>query len=100
MAKKSKFKKRTTKFTLPLAVVAGFTPTVVGVWNRRNSVADMAGYLQIGWTGISTDTGKFNFQNLRAGMIPALAGFAVHMIAGKIGLNRAIARAGIPILRI
>lgn len=88
------------KMTLPLAVVAGFMPTGVGLWNRRNSPTEMGNFLQRGWTGIEPGTGKFNFANLRLGAVPAVAGFAAHMVASKIGLNRAIARARIPFIRI
>jgi hypothetical protein len=92
--------RRKTKFTLPLAVVAGFVPTAVGVWNRRSSGQQIADYLQAGFTGITPGTGHFSVANLRVGLIPVMAGFGVHMIASKLGINRAIAKAGIPLIRI
>lgn len=88
------------KMTIPLAVVAGFVPTVVGVWNRRSSGQAVADYLQSGFTGITPGTGQFNLANLRAGLMPIAAGFMVHKIAGMLGINRAIARARIPLIRI
>lgn len=88
------------KFTLPIAIVAGFMPAVVGVYNRRSSATEMGNFLQAGFTGITPGTGKFNFANLRTGAIPLVAGFVAHMIASKVGLNRVIARAGIPVIRI
>jgi hypothetical protein len=91
---------RKAKFTLPIAVVAGFVPVAAGLWNRRTSAQSMADYLQQGFTGITPGTGQFNLGNLRIGMMPVLAGFIVHMIAGKLGINRAIGRAGIPFIRI
>lgn len=87
------------KMTIPLAVVAGFVPTAVGVWNRRASGTEVANYLQAGFTGIGTD-GKFNLANLRVGLVPVLAGFGVHKIASMFGVNRAIGRSGIPFIRI
>ena len=87
------------KMTLPMAVVAGFVPVGVGVWNRRNSATEIGNYLQAGFTGIGSD-GKFNFANLRQGLMPIAAGFGVHTLASKLGINRAIARAGIPFIRI
>ena len=87
------------KMTIPLAVVAGFVPTVVGVWNRRSSGNAISEYLQSSFTGIGSD-GKFRFESLKAGMLPIVAGFAVHKIAGMLGVNRAIARARIPLIRI
>jgi hypothetical protein len=82
-----------------MAVVAGFVPTAVGVWNRRNSASEMANYLQAGYTGLSPD-GTFNLGNFRVGLFPVLLGAVVHKIAGMLGINRAIGRSGIPVVRI
>lgn len=87
------------KMTIPLAVVAGFVPVAVGVWNRRSSGQAISDYLQSSFTGIGTD-GKFNVANLRTGLMPIAAGFIVHKIAGMLGVNKAIARARIPLVRI
>jgi hypothetical protein len=86
--------------TIPLAVVAGFVPVAVGVWNRRASGTAVADYLQAGFTGITPGTGQFNLGNLRLGLMPVFAGFICHTIASKLGINRAIGRAGIPFIRI
>ena len=88
------------KMTIPLAVVAGFVPVAVGVWNRRSSGQAISDYLQAGFTGITPGTGQFNLANLKVGLMPIAAGFIVHKIAGMIGVNRAIARARIPLIRI
>jgi hypothetical protein len=37
---------------------------------------------------------------LKYGLVPVIAGVAVHKLANLLGVNRAIAGAGIPILRI
>jgi hypothetical protein len=92
--------RRRRKFTLPLAVVGGMFPTAIGVINRRDSVTAMGNFLQLGWTGIDPATNKFSLANMRYGAIPALGGVGVHMIASKLGLNRILAKAGIPIIRI
>lgn len=92
--------RRRPRMTLPMAVVAGFVPTAVGVWNRRSSGTEISNYLQRGWTGIEPGTGTFNFANLRKGAFPAVAGYFVHMIASKLGVNRALGRARIPLIRI
>lgn len=86
--------------TLPIAVVAGFMPTAVGIWNRRSSGTEIGNFLQRGYTGIEPGTGRFNFANLRLGAMPALAGFVAHAVASKIGVNRVIAQARIPFIRI
>ena len=94
-----KGKHRKTKMTLPLAVVAGFVPLAVGVWNRRSSLQSVADYLQSGLTGVSPG-GQFQLSNLRQGLVPIVAGFLVHSLAGRLGINRSIGRAGIPFIRI
>ena len=99
MARRAKFK-RSKKMTLPLAVVAGFVPPALGVWNRRNSVTEMGNFLVAGFSGLNPGTGEFNIGNLRYGVLPIVAGFMVHMFASKLGINRAIARASIPLVRI
>jgi hypothetical protein len=88
------------KMTIPIAVVAGFIPTAVGIWNRRSSGQAIADYLQQSFTGITPGTSQFSFANLKTGLMPIAAGFGVHMVASKLGINRAIARAGIPFIRI
>lgn len=98
-ASRPKFRRK-QKFTLPVAVVSGFIPAAVGVWNRRSSPTEIGNYLQAGFTGITPGTGQFNFANLRSGLIPVVGGFMVHLLASKLGVNRAIARAGIPLVRI
>jgi len=91
---------RKARMTMPLAVVAGFVPVGVGVWNRRSSGTAIADYLQQGFTGITPGTGSFNLANLRVGIMPVMAGYLVHMVASKLGINRAIGRSGIPFVRI
>jgi hypothetical protein len=97
MAKRKMHHKK--KMTIPLAVVGGFLPTAVGVWNRRSSGSQVASYLQAGFTGIGAD-GKFAIGNLATGLGPVMAGFAVHKVASMLGVNRAMARANIPLIRI
>lgn len=91
--------RRRSKVSIPLAIIGGFAPVAVGVWNRRNSATEVGDYLKAGFTGIGSD-GRFNLANLRMGVMPVAAGFIVHAIASKFGVNRAIARAGIPWVRI
>jgi hypothetical protein len=99
MAKSKKRVSRRRRFTIPLAVVGGMIPVAVGVWDRRSSGTAMAAYLQQGFTGISPG-GGFNISNFRVGLFPVMGGFIVHTIASKLGVNRALARAGLPIIRV
>lgn len=97
---RSKARRSKAKMTIPIAVIAGFVPVVNGVWNRRNSGQAISDYLQTNFTGITPGTGQFSFGNLKGGLLPIIMGFAVHMVASKVGINRAIGRASIPFIRI
>lgn len=99
MSKKKNARKR-NKITLPLAVIGGLTPAIVGVWNRRNSGTEIASYLQKGFTGVDPATGTLNFANFRMGLLPVMFGVVAHKVASMAGLNRAIARTGLPWIRI
>lgn len=89
------------KFTLPIAIVAGFIPgvtkTIAGFQTGGlQGGARVAGNIYLGY---DMDTAKFNFALMRHGLGPVILGTIVHKVAGILGVNRAIARAGIPILR-
>jgi hypothetical protein len=96
MAKKTHRKRG--GFTVPVAVLAGFAPMIsdvaqLGIMQTPHVVAyELLGY----------NTWDKTWKGDRAvkGWAPILAGFLVHKLAGKLGINRAIAQAGIPILRI
>jgi hypothetical protein len=103
MAKRTHHKKQ---FTIPLAIVAGFVPAGMDIYNNlgnfngnwltsgAHTVAGLIGYDTVGkkYVGLS--------QAKAAGLYPILLGFAAHWAASRFGLNRVIARAGIPLIRI
>lgn len=97
---KRKHSKR--KFTLPLAVVAGFAPGATFAYTglKAGGVTGGMNNLAYAYGGFDAGTGKFNMAGLYRGTIPAVGGFIIHMIASRLGVNRALASAGIPILRI
>lgn len=102
---KARARRRSNSFTLPVAVVAGFAPLAFGVVSaaKRGLSGDMAGASQelvIRTTGWNTDTRSWNGAVFAQTYVPILAGFLVHKIAGKLGVNRALGNAGVPILRI
>ena len=110
MAKKKTKKRRS--FTLPIAIVAPLGASVVtpgkAGWGGSPGEHIMQGnwkhalnHLVAGWTGYSIpDGGKFDFVNGALYLKMTLAGMAIHWVAGKVGLNRALGRARIPFLRI
>jgi len=88
-------------FTLPLAVLAGLAPGLGQLWKAKsygfNHVANVACRNYVGY---DPDSGKMTGAYLGYGILPMVAGFLVHTLAGKIGINRAFGRAGIPVLRL
>lgn len=91
-------------FTIPIGIVAGFMPAVADIQKNAGSFG-VLGSIQhttaglIGWDTVSNKwTG---WTQMRAAGTPAiLAGFLAHMIANKIGINRALSRARVPLIRI
>ena len=89
-----------SKITIPIAIVGGLLPGVKGVWDRRADPGAAMGFVAAAYTGVNIDTGKFYPQALKGGLLPLGIGVIIHKIAGMAGINRAIAGAGIPYLRI
>lgn len=93
---------RRRRFTLPIAVVAGLMPGIANVFGGFQ-VGGLEGAAQTAtviYTGLDPNTGQWNFNFMGRGTIPILIGVLVHRIASGLGINRAIARAGIPVVRI
>lgn len=42
----------------------------------------------------------FKFNRMKEGLLPVMVGILVHKLAGRLGINRALGRAGVPIIRI
>lgn len=90
------------KMTIPVAVIAGLAPGVTSVLDRGMNVGwKSAGNLATEiYTGYNAETGRFNFGSLKGGTMPLVIGFMIHKLAGMLGINRALASAGIPLVRI
>lgn len=85
--------------TIPLAVAAGFAPGAIRVWAFRDQGPEgMARQLAYAYAGF--DSNRFAPEGFKYGLYPMLAGMGVHMLASKLGLNRVLARSGIPLIRI
>jgi hypothetical protein len=84
-------------------VVGGFAPLAVHALDdfRVGGIEHVGKGIAVRTTGYMIDTGKFNFGYLKQGLLPIVAGLLVHkFIGGKLGVNRALAGAGIPFVRI
>jgi hypothetical protein len=94
--------RRQNGFQIPIAVVAGLAPTGVKVWEARGGgVSGMAREAGRILTGFDFWNGQFIPGAMRYGLLPIVAGLAIHWLVGKkLGLNRLLARSGIPVIRI
>lgn len=88
--------------TVPLAVLAGFVPLGLNVYNGAKSGGiNGAGFeLVRGTTGFNWQAGRMEWPALMRGLGPILAGFLVHKVANRLGVNRALASARVPLIRI
>lgn len=101
------------KLTIPLAVVAGFLPGIADSFFANRPFNDGSGDSMVDvfvgdFTGIQTAGARAKYAHgktwstwrLGYGLYPLLAGFAVHKLAGMLGINRMLSRARIPFVRI
>lgn len=96
-------KRHRKNFTIPVAVVAGFVPITMGVFNSFTTSGPYAGFdtMTRYLTGYSPVTKKWDISSMKCGTFAILLGYAVHwLVGGKLGVNRMLARTGIPIIRI
>jgi hypothetical protein len=111
MAKKRLFRRRRASggsrrpakksFSLSLGIVAGLMPGVSQLWAAKNyGLGQVARVASRDYIGYDPDTGHFNGSFLRYGAYPLLIGVIAHFLASKLGINRALGRAGIPVIRI
>lgn len=92
--------------TVSVAILAGFAPAAtrfaVNAF-KGEGVEYASKRLLEDFTGYRVEDGKWSLgsdHTARFGLFPVAAGITAHWLAGKLGINRAIARAGIPLLRI
>lgn len=96
-------RRRSSEFTLPVAQLAGFLPLAYDAYNGYK-LGGFPGLMQhtvrdvTGWdTGTSTWRPVF----ILRGLGPIVAGHLIHKyVGGKLGINRALARANVPFVRL
>jgi hypothetical protein len=89
-------------FTVPVAVLAGFAPMAYETYSnyQKNGLDGASQAIVALTTGYSRWEGAWKLQYLLKGMGPVVLGMFIHKMAGRLGLNRTLARAGVPFLRI
>lgn len=99
-----KAKRRVSKMTLPVAVIAGFgipAGRLFNDWQKYHDVNIITREAGQFLTGFDWTTGRWDWQGLKYGAIPIAMGAFVHkIIGGKLGVNRALAKAKIPLFRL
>jgi len=89
-------------FTLPMAVLAGFGPMAADVIHgyQTGGIASASNDLLANVTGYDARSKTWSFELLARGLGPVVAGIMVHKLAGRLGINRALSKAGVPFLRV
>lgn len=98
----SRVKSRAKKMTIPVALVGGFAVPIARsvIVGQGLGVGQGLRHFTAITTGIDPETGGWNAAYLRLGLLPIIMGALLHkVVGGYLGLNRALARAGVPILR-
>jgi len=95
-------RRHNTGFKLSVAVVAGFVPGVINTFNGFQAGGVLGGTRVMGniYLGYDWQTGQWQPRSLMYGLFPIVIGVIIHRAASMLGINRAIAAAGIPFIRI
>lgn len=103
MAKRKKTRRK-NGFTIPIMPIAGALPGLMYGYKRgkeygfEEGVRSMVG-AYTGYHQYADGTGVWQFQNLMRGAVPLVIGVVAHKAMGKLGVNRALAAAKVPLLR-
>lgn len=105
LAKKRRY--RRNKFTIPVALALPVGIMAVDTYNRSTTMGGWDAslkYLLASMTGVNLsanpNAGRFNVLYLKDGLLPLGLGMIVHKLAGRLGINSALSRTGLPIIRI
>ena len=102
MAKRKKGRRSKPGMTIPIAVTAGILagmkrPISFALKGRWEDAVNVTSRYYTGW---DPDKRQWEYTDMKVGVVPLVVGVLVHKLASKLGVNKMIARAGIPIIRI
>ena len=89
--------------TIPIAPIAGIiaTPAIQQAIPSLLAGQYTQGMAQLGYiVGIVDSSGKFDFNLMKKNVMPMIAGVLVHKLASMAGINRLLAKAKVPYLRV
>jgi len=102
VAKKKGFR-RSKKTTLPIGLLAGLAPgatRVLATFQASGPQVAANEALAI-YSGYDPTTQSFSMGNLSFGLMPLLIGWGLHkFVGGGLGINRALAQARVPLIRL
>jgi len=98
MARKGRKSRKSSKMTLPVALVAPIL--FVGYENASLAMTGREGALQAMANITGIDNGHLNMNRLALTYGPVVAGAIIHKGAGYFGVNKALGRAKVPFLRV
>lgn len=96
-------RKHKKQFTIALGPVLGLMPFVFDFISKAKQygIQDAALHAPSRFIPYDFKDKKFTTANLDKGLYPLLGGIALHKIVGqKLGVNRMLAQAGIPVIRL
>lgn len=95
-------RRRAAKMTIPLAVIAGLVPTAAFAAEvyRGQGIEGAAKAVTMRLTGYNPWVKQWIGSEFAAGWVPILAGVFAHKAANYLGINRALGRMGVPVLRV
>lgn len=95
-------RRRSNGVKVPVALVAGFFPLLTEGIKGFNAegLTGMMKQTTYAMTGYHIDSNSWEFSRMKSGLFPILGGMVVHWVAKTIGINRALGRAGVPLLRV
>ena len=96
-------RRKASGMTLPVAVIAGFAPIAIHTLEGykaggvKGALNDLSAYT----TGYVPADGQWKPAHLVEGMGPVILGIMVHKyVGGKMGVNRMLTSAGVPLVRL
>lgn len=100
--KNDKPKKRIRRLTISLGIFGGLMPTFVSGINgyKARGITGGIAVPTKRLIGYNIESARFEPSELKAGLLPLMIGIGAHKLASRLGVNKMLAQAGIPIFRI
>lgn len=94
--------RRRKSFTLPVLMLSGMGPMVGSAVRgfRNEGFTGLGKEMTFAMSGYHMDSGTFNPSFMWNGTYPMLIGWGLHKMASVLGINRALGRAGVPVIRL